>query len=68
MLSATCQGTSFVAQQDGDRGLLVGAPAPLRADGQPPGGPTASSGPSWEELKARGAEATRFDGLGCSRF
>lgn len=67
MLSTTCQGT--VAQQDGDRGLLVGAPAPLRADGQSPGGPTtASSGPSWEELKARGAEATRFDGFGCSRF
>ena len=42
--------------QDGDRGLLVAAPAPLNADAAdaaeaPAVKAVASSGPSWEELK-----------------
>ena len=39
--------------QDGDRGLLVAAPAPLGADlaETPAVKSVASNGPSWEELK-----------------
>eukprot|EP00435_Cladocopium_sp_Y103_P051114 s870_g15.t1 len=46
---------SKYAAQDGDRGLLVAAPAPLGADlAEPPVVKSvASSGPSWEELKAK---------------
>lgn len=46
---------SKYAAQDGDRGLLVAAPAPLGADlaETPAVKSVASNGPSWEELKAK---------------